>query len=247
MDNEPVIHISREEVGQEKSSDKIVITEKELRRGHGKVQLGEDVYKSICDRTRRYDLEGKGEFWLFLMGRDDTAVQTVEVGRGYQSGVVVSVKEVVEKLRPLVEQGFRVVADYHNHPRQSVLDYRANNRPSEWAVSPSISDIISEIYPAIRQQLGQGAYPRIIGTESDEHGIVMSGFQILRMPNPEEEIAISIKEPVKLMEAPDKNGITMLPAEYTDPKKMIELGIVGAVDIVVPTDVGNITYPSPFE
>ena len=107
-------------------------------------------------------------------------------------------------------------------------------------------DITSDIYPAVIERLGQTDYPRIIGAVSEEKGVIISGFQILRQPSDAEEKQIEIEEPVYIWEEPDENGITLKPSLYSDPRKMIQMGIVKPVDVVIPVVGGDITMPSPF-
>ena len=248
MDNEPpIIQITQDDLEKVQTQQEITINSEELLNNHGQVRLNEKVFSEICNRTVQHNNENSGEFWLFLIGKNDVADETVEVGIGYHSGVSANTNEVVEKLRPFTENGYKVIADYHNHPKQSVLDYEALNLSDEDAISPSISDIESDIYPTVKEKLGQVDYPRIIGTVSEKKGVIMGGFQILRQPNYEEEKQIEIEEPIYIVEEPDENGITLKPSLYTDPRKMVQLGIIKPVDVLIPVvNSSDITMPSPF-
>lgn len=216
---EPEIQISAEETLYEPRPARIIIKE--------------DVIAYLNASTKEYNLQGRGEFWVFLLGRGQEVEKYVGVGTGYQHGVIASPEEVIEKLRPHTERGYKVLADYHNHPHTSVADYQIAGYPAAYATSPSIpSDFDSPIRKAVLDELHQLPYPRIISAYSEEDGgVLMNAFNVLRQPTREEESTVLFEEPIVIHEVPDATGITMLPSKYSNPKKLIEKGIIEPINI----------------
>lgn len=87
------------------------------------VVLQKELLDRLNDETKRKALAGEGEFWMFLLGKEGQATESVSVGIGHSWGISANPEQVIADLNPWIQKGFSVVADYHNHPQSSVAVY----------------------------------------------------------------------------------------------------------------------------
>jgi len=81
-------------------------------------------------------VDNTGEFLVFIIDNGKEQVK-VRVGIGHGFGVSYSPQQSVDNLRPFVSEGFKVVADFHNHTPESVKVYGEVGMASEFGFSPS--------------------------------------------------------------------------------------------------------------
>jgi hypothetical protein len=194
------------------------------------VGVKDATLEELNKRTRA----SKTEFWIFLLGRDNVGESIVEVpGASTSHGIVTSPELVVQSLKPHLEgSDLEVIADYHNHPSDSIRDYTEAGFPAEYAVSPSTADLRTEIPLAVQTQLGQKPYPRIIalnlpGTET----VLLNSMMAIRYPTFKDRDYVEFNRPGFNFEPDDLFEITG--EKKTNPQKMIERGLFQPVSLKV--------------
>lgn len=125
----------------------------------------------VAEKTKQRSLENSGEFLFFIMGDGKEQIK-VPVGVGYKYGVAYTPEMAVKSLKPYVNQGFKILADYHNHTPESVKIYQEKGLPAEYAFSPSFNDIDSDIPPTLRSELKNDEYPHLIGVYLEDNDTV---------------------------------------------------------------------------
>lgn len=105
------------------------------------LELPLKLLDKLNEETANRSKEDAGEFWVFLLELSRKETIIVPVGIGHSWGVSADPEMVVYQLRPFVEQGYQVVADYHNHPNESVSVYKEAGFPEAFAISPSTADL----------------------------------------------------------------------------------------------------------
>lgn len=204
------------------------------------VVIKEEVYSELIDRTKnKYKSDG-GEFQVFLLGKDGAAEKYVEVGIPHKSGVMASSEQIIEKLRSEIDEGYEIIADYHNHTKESVDVYKANGMPIDYATAPSSGDLDLDVPRQIQTELHQKQYPRLIGLYvEDQDRVIVNGFVVLSELTKDQCDSISFEDPLYEPDEPDDLGITLLPSQYTDPLKLKELGAIQSVNVKSVDDNGQ--------
>lgn len=199
------------------------------------LELPLKLLNQLNEETTKHAQEDSGEFWVFILKSADEETISVPVGIGHSWGVSANPNMVVNQLRPHVNQGYRVVADYHNHPNESISVYKEAGFPEVFATSPSTADLNCDersVRGKVISELDQEPYPRIIAAYSqDTQKVVLNTFNILREPTDAEAKEIEFDEPNFVEEEPDELGIQMLASKYIDPSKLDKLGIVSPLTI----------------
>ena len=129
------------------------------------VVLQKELLDRLNDETKRKALAGEGEFWMFLLGKEGQATESVSVGIGHSWGISANPEQVIADLNPWIQKGFSVVADYHNHPQSSAVVYQAYGFPEAYVTSPSDADLDTDansVRGLVLSKLKQNPYPRII-------------------------------------------------------------------------------------
>lgn len=198
---------------------------------------------SLNKETIRRSQENSGEFWVFLLKSPTGQTISIPVGRGHSSGVSLHPNRAVNQLKPHIQKGYQVIADYHNHPNQSVSVYEKVKLPEIFATSPSIADLQCDensVRGRIILDLHQKPYPRIIAAYSQERQEVMlNTFNILREPTDIETKEITFDEP-NFVDEPDELEIQLLANKYVNPSKLDKLGIVVPMVIKGVNDDGSV-------
>ncbi len=221
-------------------SEGINLSEKEA---STEVVISEDILKEVATETRKRSINNSGEFLIYILDNGEEQV-SVRVGIGHSFGVSYSPEIAISTLKPYIEKGFRIVADYHNHPPESVLVYKEKGMPGEYAFSPSISDVSSNIPYKITTAFKHSNYPHLIGVYLDNTDkTYINGFRYNREPSPEESAAIEFDDPFYVEEEADELGIKLLASKYTDLKNLMELGIIDTTQIKLSsnTEIPSIT------
>lgn len=186
------------------------------------VTIDAKVLAELNDRVRHSD----SEFWAFILGKGRIGEQYVLVGIGHKHGVMSSPDQVIQALRPYVEQGLQVVADYHNHPEEVKAIYSAAGFPPEYAIGPSVADLRQDISKALQAVLKQSPYPRIIALANGQNqDVLLNAINVLKYPIPEERGGIEFDDPA--FNASEDDGLVQIVGEkYGNPEAMIKKGYI---------------------
>ncbi len=213
------------------------------------VIISQELINLLEERTR---LSQNDESLVYLLGKSGYADTIVEVGTRINGKVYINDdSDIIEKLKPFFRQGYKIHADYHNHPKTTIDQYKAKGMPVGAATSPSTTDINISVTDR-QKKLGQ-RHPRIIGIYDDStSSVIMSAFHIFK-PAPFDPLTLAPFEfegPIQRPEIGKKTklGVTLLPVAFTDPQKLIQMEYIQPVDIKIPTLNPKISVikPSPL-
>lgn len=214
--------------------DKVVPNETEIKEG---VRVSSKILLELAEETTVKSKENSGEAFSFILDKEGSQI-ILKVGVGHSWGVAYSSEEAISKLKPFINEGFKVVADYHNHTPESVRVYQKVGMSPEYAFSPSFADIHSEIPANVRQELNQEDFPHLIGVYVDTtDNVFINGFRYLRDATVGEEKEIEFDDPFYTETEKDESGIQLLASKYTDPRKSFEKGIIKST--LVLSDLDN--------
>lgn len=159
------------------------------------------------------------------MGKNGVATVGATVGKEYGKGVSFTTGEVVDKLFPLIEKGYSVIADLHNHPYTGL--HRSAGFSFSAVTTPSASDFDSQPYVEVPEQLHIPSYPRvIIAHDKEAETYAINAFYQNRDITTEESVEWSIPDPSFVQEEPDEIGIVMQADSFLDPAQLIRNGVI---------------------
>lgn len=195
------------------------------------VKIEAEVIDALIEETKNRGLSNMGEFQAFLLGKSGIAELGIHVGISSDERVILNIDEVAMALKPYIEQGYQIVADYHNHPEASVAQYIAAGLPVAFATSPSIGDIDLEFTKGVQSNLGQAPYSRIIGVyDTSKDQVLLNAFEVVRQYETDEAEGLEFEEPVSVVD--QSTDIVLGKARYTLPNKLISAGLIKPVNIV---------------
>lgn len=208
------------------------------------VVVKEELLNSLNAKTKRKALAEEGEFWMFLLGKDGQATESVSIGLGHSWGISANPEQVVADLKSWTEKGYAVIADYHNHPQSSITIYQAAGFPEVYATSPSDADLdmdAKSVRGLVLSRLGQNPYPRIIAAYSKEQDkVLLSAFELKRGITSDESKMIGFNDPTFVEEEPDELGIQIHAGIFTNPSKLAGIKAIEFVDIKTVVANGSI-------
>ena len=187
------------------------------------------------------------EVWFFVLQRDGaegTSTQLIEIASGRPYSTYADVEETYQRLAGFVSKGYRVVADFHNHPESGFEDYRQAGFPENWAITPSYADLSdTDIRPMIIDRLHQQPYPRIIGGFSTmENRVIFNAFAMVKPLYTSHDITAFKTGDTKVGPRGSEPQFLLdnifLEGEYTDPKKILKLGLIKLLPLVSVADNG---------
>jgi len=219
---------SRKQDGAEGLPPEIPQEEKTTRQGIEQLKrvgfrFSDETYDQVVSRTKELAITDDHEFWVYILRNGDDEEKTVEIGIGHAHGLVANPEDVIDTVAPDIESGWRIVADYHNHPQTNVLAYRRLGLDETKANTPSITDI---------DNLKQDNFPRFIGVYLPTTGKVeIAGYKILRDVRIDEIDTVSIEEPAQSVAEKGYLEIKLIGSRYSKREPLIDLGVLSLIKL----------------
>lgn len=221
----------------EKPSEKEKETAKEI-----------EVKAEILDELNQMTRESKKEFWVFILGKNRVGEKYIPVALGDEDGISVDLKKVVAFLKPHIQEGYSIIADYHNHPEGIVKDYIQSGFPPEFATSPSTADLQRRTPEIIETELKQKPFPRLIAIfNPQKNEVAINAFTILRHSSSAMEKEIEFDKPGFIAQKATKLGIRVLGESYGQPIEMIKRGYFEPITLNTFRGTEKKRIPNPFE
>lgn len=193
------------------------------------ISVDKNLFTSLLERVKQGEKKQR-EFFVYLLGKEDIATIAVNVGIGYQTGISFTPSQAVEDISPYINEGYKIIADLHNHPDIGI--YESVGYPLEAVTTPSVNDFDSPAYTEVPQQLGQDPYPRIIVAYNQEKDtFAINAYLQNRDLTAEETELWSAPDPNYVEEEPDDLGIVMLPNRCLSPEKLVENNVITLIHI----------------
>lgn len=195
------------------------------------VLISSKVLNEVAEETKARSKEKDDEFLVFILDNGNEQI-TTRVGIGHSSGVSYTPAEAINTLKPFIDQGFKIMADYHNHPGSTLKVYDGIGLKPEYSLSPSFADLWNDTQTFISRELNQKEYPHLIGIYIPQtEKVHINGFNYIREPAKEEEKDVQFEDPFFIEEAPDELDIQIHASQFTNPAKLLEKGIIKNVTI----------------
>jgi hypothetical protein len=195
------------------------------------------ITRQVFETMRReveQALDDEQEYLIFTSRNDGIADTIIPIGRRALSGAGFTYdptetgynpNNAYHVIRRRSQQGYRLVADFHNHPPRTGEIMSRNNKPVTDGIGPSGSDV-SHFSHVVREGFGVNMV-RIIGGMMGGKPIYKA-FEILRKPTQDELLEVTF------FAGGDWSDEDMeLNIRYGDLDKMKQRGIVREIPITI--------------
>lgn len=212
------------------------------------IVIKQEVINKLKEETKRRSLGEGGEFLAILLSKDGVVCDAVSVGFSAHDRVIgADMETIIESIAPYLLKGLKVTGDYHNHTNENIEAYTAAGYSPSFAVSPSASDLDLSYIKGMQEEFGLQSFPRIIGAYlKDRDEVILSGVNILREYSQDEEKQFEIPDPFYVEDEPDDLGIKLLQPTYTNPVKLLELGVIEPIKVNVENNGSLAEIPNPL-
>jgi hypothetical protein len=201
----------------------------EVRTKVSEVRVSLELWADIESRIRKAQSQNKETFFV-LIGKDDIATEFLEVGYGHAGGVSFDPENVITRLGIYLHNGYKIVADLHNHLESTIPTYEERGFTQESILTPSGADLDESGYVSIYKSAKQGPYPRIIVGLINNKFISKPYIQLKELT---EDDHMQMSFVVDLEDEPDELGIVLVGEIYTIPDILEDSGIIKPVKLIV--------------
>lgn len=212
--------------------------------------ISEEVYANLQELTRQKSLAG-GEFSAYLLGKNGVTGKVVVTNSTSYSTAPQTAVNFIKLVAPLLDEGYLVAGEFHNHPQDNIDVYENSGLPSAFALCPSGGDLIGyglrdADSRAIKDLIGYWDFPHMIGAYFPHFNrALFNAFNFLKCPSEEEQRLIDQTSVVRSVESPvvfpgtkPKPYITGF--SYIDPRQLVGMKVIDLIALKVQKQHGNV-------
>jgi hypothetical protein len=199
--------------------------------------ISNQVWLQIVKKTREL-AESSDEFFAIILENklNPSDQKLIEVGSGHDSGVNWTAESAFVDISK--HEGYKVIADVHNHPPKIADKFQKAGFPRQLFVGPSYSDLDSHVSQKLGRMLGVQQWPHIIvGIDGDDNDFHSTSYlHQFEDPTTLETEDWRFDDPdFKDQGDEEVAGIIlkMLPDQFTNPLEVIKSGAIKLLDLEI--------------